>query len=247
MGLWQDQEHHADYGPGEAWRRALPFFQRCQRTERSFCGDILSRLDQEDPEGQLIKPAPDNLFKVLRLTAPEDVKVVILGQDPYQDGSATGLAFSIQGTPPPRSSLNKIFVELERDIGQRPLQGDLTSWANNGVLLLNVTLTVPNEGTANAHKDYGWDMLAKMALFYISRQGRPIAFALWGGEALTCRAYIHPIDNLILCSGHPRGGAPPMGFPAFKGSKPFSKINDFLVEKGLEPIDWACSRAQQPP
>lgn len=185
-------------------------------------------------ETRVILPPADQRFAALEMTKPEDTRVVILGQDPYPTpGHAHGLAFSVepQVTPLPRS-LSNIFKEMEADIGHCPASGDLRSWAKQGVLLLNTSLSVP-AGEANAHKDLGWHFLAEEILARSSQ--RATAYVLWGKQAQRLEKHIHSGDHLILKTAHP---SPLSARRGFFGSRPFSQINDWLTRRGEPAIDW---------
>jgi uracil-DNA glycosylase len=194
-----------------------------------------------DPRA-VFPPARD-VFAALTRTQPNDVKVVILGQDPYpQPGKAHGLAFSIQDSFPPRArrdSLHNIFQEIEDDLGTRRQRTDLTDWADQGVLLFNcLALTVP-QGTAGGHRALGWKALTSQVLERLS--DRPRAYLLWGGDAHKAGANVDPDSNFILRASHPS----PLGvhktgdtFEAFRGAKPFSRTNVWLRSHGQDPINW---------
>jgi uracil-DNA glycosylase len=209
--------------PPAAWAH-LPFF-----TER--LPGIEAKLQAEDRP--VYPPAPD-IFRALTICPPEDVKVVILGQDPYHTkGKADGLAFSIPDAFGGRlDSLGNIFKELHSDLGVTREQTGLSDWAAQGVLLLNTALTVP-EGKAKGHAKLGWDALTKDVLATLS--GRARAFVLWGGPAQTFAQYITGPDHLILRSAHP---SPLSAYRGFFGSRPFSKVNDWLIAKGETQINW---------
>ena len=176
---------------------------------------------------------PDALrFAALQAAQPADVRVVILGQDPYPTrGHANGLAFSVSpGTPLPRS-LRNIFKELAADLGIPREDGDLSDWAAQGVLLLNSALSVP-EGQAGGHAKLGWDRLARQVVAHLSQC--PTAFVLWGKHA----AAFAPEDgaHLIIRSAHP---SPLSARRGFFGSAPFSRVNQWLQQQGESPIRWA--------
>ena len=185
-------------------------------------------------ETRVILPPNDQRFAALALTAPDAVRVVILGQDPYPTpGHAMGLAFSVtaETLSLPRS-LSNIFKELKSDIDVSPDHGDLSHWARQGVLLLNTALTVP-QGNAGGHARLGWDLLAADVLTRVS--GTPTAFVLWGRHAQAMARHILPNDHLILTSAHP---SPLSARRGFFGSRPFSAINCWLRSRGQSPIDW---------
>lgn len=189
-------------------------------------------------------PAAPDLFRALELTPPDRVRVVILGQDPYPSGDrATGLAF---GYPPGRRathSLRNILTELAADTGTHRPDADLSGWARQGVLLLNVLLSVP-AGRPRGHEHLGWQRLAREVIGRAA--GRPAAFLLWGGPALDLAGPILDAqpdpDRLVLASSHPSGlsaSQPLRAHPAFRGSRPFSRLNRWLHARGEAPIDWA--------
>ena len=181
-------------------------------------------------------PAPD-VFAALNLTAPEDVRCVILGQDPYHEpGQAMGLAFSVpQGERLP-PSLRNIFTELHTDLGlPQPSGGDLTPWAERGVLLLNTVLTV-GRGAANSHAAWGWQRFTDAVLAAMAALPQPVAFVLWGAQAQKKRPLLQSAaPRLVLCAPHP---SPLSSYRGFFGSRPFSQINAFLQENGEQPVDW---------
>ncbi|MCY1125228.1 uracil-DNA glycosylase [Frigidibacter sp. RF13] len=202
----------------------LPFFTRYW--------PALSAAIAADP--RLILPPEGQRFAALALTPPDAVRVVILGQDPYPTpGHAHGLAFSVEPevSPLPRS-LSNIFKEMEADVGTRPANGDLRGWAQQGVLLLNTCLSVP-AAEAGGHTGLGWQRLAEEVLARVSQ--KPTAFLLWGGHAQALARHIVPGDHLILESAHP---SPLSARRGFFGSRPFSRINGWLSERGEPPIRW---------
>lgn len=195
--------------------------------------DLAARL-AADP--RVILPPADQRFAALALTAPVDTKVVILGQDPYPTpGHAHGLAFSVTPDvrPLPRS-LSNIFKELQADLDASPETGDLRPWARQGVLLLNTCLSVP-AGEAGGHARLGWQGLAEEVLAEVS--GHPTAFVLWGAQAQALKRHIAGAGHLILQSPHP---SPLSARRGFFGSRPFSRVNDWLAEQGVPPIDWSA-------
>ena len=212
----------------EPWWRALE-----ERVEAAY--------ERGEPE---IYPPREDLFTALRLTPPERVRCVILGQDPYHEpGQAHGLAFSVprgQRVPP---SLRNIYKELEQDLGYPPPDhGCLTGWAEQGVLLLNNVLTV-SRGAANSHKKWGWETFTTQLLRLVDRLPQPVALLLWGKDA---RSKLESAGleqaagpRLILTSSHP---SPLSARRGFLGSRPFSRVNRFLEEHGSAPIDWAIRR-----
>lgn len=177
---------------------------------------------------------PQDPFRALRLTPRDKVRVVILGQDPYHTpGRATGLAFSFPPGQPPRDSLRNILAEVGSDIGTARTEGDLTPWAEQGVLLLNTLLTVP-VGKAFGHKGWGWEILTAQILAATAGDG-PRAFLLWGGPAQKLCAKIPRDGHLFLQTAHP---SPLSAYRGFLGSRPFTAINRWLTGQGEAPIDW---------
>ncbi len=188
----------------------------------------------EGETGVVLPPAPLR-FAALELTAPDAVRVVILGQDPYPTpGHAHGLAFSVDPVlrPLPRS-LNNIHAEMTADIGACPATGDLRHLAAQGVLLLNTCLTVPG-GAAGGHARLGWQRLAEEVLDAVS--SRPCAFLLWGAHAQSLAPCIRAGAHLVIKTAHP---SPLSARRGFFGSRPFSRVNHWLAERGDRPIDWA--------
>lgn len=187
---------------------------------------------------QTVFPPQTQLFSAFAAVAPEDVRVVILGQDPYHEpGQANGLAFSVSKGVKFPPSLRNIFTELCEDQAlPQPTSGDLTPWAEQGVLLLNTVLTVQS-GAANSHKDIGWQAFTDDVIAALSKLPQPIAFILWGAQAQAKLPLIECGDHprLILQSPHP---SPLSAYRGFFGSKPFSQINEFLERQGQMPINW---------
>lgn len=196
----------------------------------------LVHLLKEENKNHTIYPKKEDVFKALRLVSYEDCKVVILGQDPYHGpGQANGLAFSVNpgiSLPP---SLRNIYKELEDDLAISPSNnGDLSPWANQGVLLLNASLTV-RAGDANSHASFGWQNFTDEVIRLLGKKDQPLVFVLWGNFAQSKEALILEKKHLILKSSHP---SPLSAYRGFFGSKPFSKINTFLKSHGKEEIDW---------
>jgi len=181
-------------------------------------------------------PPKNQIFRALELTAFEDVEVVIIGQDPYHnDFQANGLCFSVseQVTAPP--SLKNIFTELKDDVGVERTSKELDDWAKQGVLLLNATLTV-RAHSPNSHKDLGWEKFTNFIIKEISDKKENVVFVLWGAFAQKKKAeLINPAKHFIIKSAHP---SPFSVYRGFYGSKPFSKINEYLASKGKKTISW---------
>lgn len=184
----------------------------------------------------LVFPPSDDIFNAFHLTPLKDVKVVILGQDPYHNvGQAHGLCFSVQkGVAIPPSLVN-IYQELQDDLGcSIPDHGYLVKWARQGVLMLNTVLTV-RAHQANSHRGIGWEEFTDAAIKVLDEQDRPIVFILWGTPAQRKKTMLHNPRHLVLEAPHP---SPLSAYRGFFGSRPFSKTNAFLEENGVEPIDW---------
>ncbi len=184
-------------------------------------------------------PGPDRVFAALALTPPEAARVVILGQDPYPTpGHANGLAFSVTPETALPRSLKNIYSEMQADIGTAPPNGDLSHWARQGVLLLNTSLSVL-PGQAGVHAKWGWDRLARQAVARAQAE-RPLAFILWGAHAQKALAGLPRDGDLVIETAHP---SPLSARRGFFGSRPFSRVNDWLRARGDAPIDWALSES----
>ncbi|MFC4174726.1 uracil-DNA glycosylase [Microvirga sp. GCM10011540] len=216
-------------GRTAAWRR-LPFFSS-GAAER-----VAARVDDAIAGGAEVLPPPEAVFNALTLTPLEEVKAVILGQDPYPTpGDAHGLAFSYRGSRRLPASLRTILAEMAEDLAQpMPKAGDLTHWAKQGVLLLNTALTV-EAGKAGAHLRFGWSDLVDQAVTAVSDNQPAVAFLLWGGPARKRASLIDGDKHLVIEAGHP---SPLNRLRDFRGTRPFSRANAWLAQKGLEPIDW---------
>ncbi len=213
-----------------SWEKAL---------KGEFSKDYYKKLFvkiQEEYQTRTIYPPADDIFNAFHFTPLEEVKVVILGQDPYHEpGQAHGLCFSVKPQVPIPPSLVNIYKELEDDLGcYIPNNGYLEKWARQGVLMLNTVLTV-RAHQANSHKDLGWEQFMDAAIRVLAEQDRPMVFVLWGKPAQRKKEMIHNPKHLILESPHP---SPLSAYRGFFGSRPFSRINAYLEQNGLEPIDW---------
>lgn len=191
---------------------------------------------------ETVYPKKENIFNALQLTDYENVKVVILGQDPYHGpNQAHGLSFSVEKGQKLPPSLKNMMKELQQDIGcEIPEHGDLTSWAKQGVLLLNTVLTV-QAGKANSHKGQGWEQFTNTIIEHLAKREQPIVFLLWGKPAQSKRILIEQISDkhIILQSPHP---SPLSAHRGFFGSKPYSKTNKALLSLGQHPIDWCLAK-----
>lgn len=196
----------------------------------------LRRFLANEYRTQTIYPDMHDIFNALKHTAYENVKVVILGQDPYHEpGQAHGLCFSVQkGVKIPPSLVN-IYKELESDIGiKAPEHGCLIDWADNGVLLLNTVLTV-RRGAANSHKGKGWEKFTDSVIMHLNRREKPMIFILWGANAKAKRELITNPAHLVITGAHP---SPLSAYNGFFGGKYFSRADNYLISKGLEAVDW---------
>ena len=198
----------------------------------------------EEYSTRKIHPNMYDIFNALHWTPYHAVKVVILGQDPYHnDDQAHGLSFSVMRPTPPPPSLVNIYKELHDDIGCAiPTHGDLTSWARQGVLMLNAVLTV-RHGCANSHQGKGWEAFTDAVIDAVNRKPETVVFILWGGKAKAKRSHITNPAHGILCAPHP---SPLSAFHGFFGSRPFSQTNDILTAHGIDPIDWAIPENPEP-
>ncbi len=196
-------------------------------------------LVEEEYYSKTIFPPKDYVFNALKLTPYKEVKVVIVGQDPYHgEGEAHGLSFSVQKGIKLPPSLKNIYKELESDLGISPYEeGDLTKWAKQGVLMLNAVLTVVKD-TPASHRNLGWERLTDYIIRVLNEKEEPVVFILWGNFAKEKKVLITNPQHLVLTSAHPSPFSANYGF---FGSKPFSKTNEFLEKKGLQPIDWDLS------
>lgn len=187
-----------------------------------------------------IFPHSEDVFNAFHLTPLSRVKAVIIGQDPYHNvGQAHGLCFSVKPGVEIPPSLQNIYKELEDDLGYpKPSHGCLTKWAEEGVLLLNTVLTV-RAHQANSHQGIGWETFTDRVIEILNKEDRPIVFILWGKPAQRKKDMLDNPNHLILEAPHP---SPLSAYRGFFGSRPFSKTNDFLVSKGVEPIDWKIDR-----
>ena len=183
-----------------------------------------------------IYPDMYDIFNALKYTDYHDVKAVIVGQDPYHGaGQAQGLCFSVKKGIEPPPSLKNIFAELNADLGVPiPQSGELTKWAKEGVLLLNTALTV-REGQANSHRGKGWEKLTDAIISKLNERDKPMVFILWGGNARAKKSLINSRKHLILESAHP---SPLSAYNGFFGNRHFSRTNQFLIQNGIEPINW---------
>jgi uracil-DNA glycosylase len=196
-------------------------------------------LETEYASGKVIYPAMENIFNAFNQTPYENIKVVIIGQDPYHGkGQAHGLCFSVQSgiTFPP--SLNNIFKEIKSDLNIAvPANGDLTKWAEQGVFLLNTILTVV-EGTPKSHEGVGWEKFTSAVIHIINEINHPIVFLLWGKDAKEFAGVIDTKKHFVLTASHPAAEVYG-GNKGFFGCRHFSKANEILKSIGAKPVDWS--------
>ena len=203
--------------------------------EKSYFKELQSFLDKEYKE-QTIYPVRSDIGSAFRVTPFNEVKVVILGQDPYHGvGQAHGMSFSVKPGVKIPPSLRNMYKELAEDIGcSIPTSGYLESWAQQGVLLLNTVLTV-RAGQANSHKGMGWETFTDAVIQKLSEREKPVIFVLWGKPAQSKKALIDERKHAIIEAPHP---SPLSAHRGFFGSKPYSNINAKLLEQGQKPIDF---------
>lgn len=198
--------------------------------------DIVKFLVEEKKNGKTIVPSNSTILRAFALTPFDDVKVVILGQDPYPTiGHATGLAFSVPNSVSPLpKSLQNIYKELATDVGVQRKTGDLTDWAEQGVLLLNTSLTLA-AGQPNSHKGIGWEKLTQEVVQTISDEKDFVVFILWGQNAINKSRWVDEEKHRVITSPHP---SPLSASRGFFGSRPFSTTNKYLSEHKMQPIIW---------
>lgn len=225
----------ADAGGGlpplpPSWRAVL-----ADETRKPYFQD-LARFVVEERKSHTVFPPQHEVFAALELTPYQDVRVVLLGQDPYHDDDqAQGLCFSVRPPVPPPPSLLNMFKELQGDVGFRiPNNGSLVPWAKQGMLLLNAVLTV-RAHSPNSHKNHGWETFTDAVLSKVSERAAPAVFVLWGAYAQKKEKLIDTSRHVVLKAAHP---SPLSARSGFFGSKPFSSINDALRHVGKPPIDW---------
>lgn len=216
----------------EGWKTILK-----DEFNKPYFAELKNKLVQEKQNGQKIYPPGSLIFNAFNSTPFDQVKVVVLGQDPYHGPrQAMGLSFSVPiGVPAPPSLIN-IFKELNQDLGLKiPNHGDLTNWAKQGVFLLNAGLTV-RAHQANSHKDFGWHTFTDAVIKNLSDHRQGIVFLLWGGFAKKKASLIDKTKHHILTSGHPSPLSANRGY--WFGNKHFSKTNELLIKQGDEAINW---------
>lgn len=215
----------------ESWKAPLQ-----EEFDAPYMAALKEFLVGERAKGKRIFPKGSEWFHALDVTPLENVRVAILGQDPYHgEGQAHGLCFSVKpGVRPPPSLIN-IHKEMKSDLGvEPPPHGNLEAWARQGVLLLNSVLTV-EAGLAGSHQGKGWERFTDAVIRLVNDLQHPVVFILWGSYAQKKAAFVDRTRHLVLASAHP---SPLSAHNGFFGSKPFSKANEFLVAQGEKPIEW---------
>jgi len=215
----------------ETWKKKLK-----EEFDKPYFENIVLHLKTERSQGKVIYPPGSLIFNAFNTTSFDKVKVVILGQDPYHGPhQAHGLCFSVQNGVPPPPSLVNIFKELHDDIGVKiPANGDLTKWAKQGIFLLNASLTV-RAGEPMSHSKIGWAEFTDTVIRKISELKDHVVFLLWGKFAQEKRVLIDESKHLVLKAAHPS----PLSVTGFLGCRHFLKTNEYLVKKGIDPVDWA--------
>jgi len=215
----------------KSWREKLK-----EEFDKDYFIELMRFVENEYNQGDVF-PKKEYLFRAFNECPLDKVKVVILGQDPYPTkGHAHGLCFSCDASVQPLpKSLKNIFKEYESDLNRTmPQDGDLSNWAKQGVLLLNTVLTV-KEGEADSHKNKGWEKFTDAVIQVLNENTKNIVYILWGAKAQKKGKSIDENQNLILKSPHP---SPLSSYRGFFGSRPFSKTNEYFVNKGIEKVNW---------
>lgn len=215
----------------DEWKNAL-----AEEFEKQYFKNLWEKVSEEYKTNEIFPPEED-VFNAFNYTPLSKVKCVIIGQDPYHNvGQAHGLCFSVKPEVAIPPSLVNIYKELHDDVGfEIPDNGYLEKWANQGILMLNTVLTV-RAHEANSHKGLGWEKFTDAVIKVLNEQDRPIVYLLWGAPAQKKAAKVDNPKHLLLKAPHP---SPLSSYRGFFGCKHFSKANQFLVENGLEPIEWS--------
>lgn len=217
--------------------------QLADEFQKPYMQELRTFLKAELQSGKVIYPKPSEYFAAFNATPFSQVKVVILGQDPYHGpGQAHGLCFSVRPDVPPPPSLINIYKELQSDLGvPRAKHGYLKAWADQGVLLINSVLTV-EAGQAGSHRDRGWETLTNRVIELLNQSERPLVFMLWGSYAQKKAAFVDRKKHCVLEGPHP---SPLSAHRGFLGCRHFSKANQFLMKTGQSPIDWELPALKQ--
>ena len=215
----------------DSWKNALS-----KEFEKDYFAKLTEFVRGEYLSGKTIYPAPKNIFNAFNLCPLDSVKVVIIGQDPYHEpGQAHGLCFSVESGVDLPPSLINIYKEIESDLGRKSItNGDLTAWANQGVLLLNATLTV-RAHMAASHVGHGWETFTDAVIKTVAQNRKNIVYMLWGSFAQKKAEIVDKNENLILCSAHP---SPLSAYRGFFGNHHFSRANEYLIQHNQTPINW---------
>ncbi len=215
----------------QSWKSVLgPEF------EKDYFVKLTEFVRGEYLSGKTIYPAPKNIFNAFNLCPLDQVKVVIIGQDPYHEpGQAHGLCFSVESGVDLPPSLINIYKEIESDIGHKSItNGDLSAWAQQGVLLLNATLTVRAHAAAS-HAGHGWETFTDAVIRAVAQNKKNVVYMLWGSYAQHKAEMVDKNENLVLCSAHP---SPLSAYRGFFGNHHFSRANEYLIQHNKTPIDW---------
>ncbi len=215
----------------ESWKKALS-----GEFEKEYFQKLTDFVRGEYLAGKTVYPEPKNIFNAFNLCPLNEVRVVIIGQDPYHEpGQAHGLCFSVQNGVDLPPSLVNIYKEIESDIGHKSItNGDLTQWARQGVLLLNSTLTVQAH-LAASHSGKGWETFTDAVIKTIAQNKKHVVYMLWGSFAQNKAAIVDKNENLVLTSAHP---SPLSAYRGFFGNHHFSRANEYLIAHGDKPINW---------
>ena len=215
----------------ESWKNALR-----AEFEKDYFKKLTDFVRGEYLSGKTVYPAAKNIFNAFNLCPLSKVNVVIIGQDPYHEpGQAHGLCFSVESGVDLPPSLINIYKEIESDIGHKSItNGDLTAWANQGVLLLNATLTV-RAHVAASHTGHGWETFTDAVIKTVAQNRKNVVYMLWGSFAQKKAEMVDKNENLILCSAHP---SPLSAYRGFFGNHHFSRANEYLIQHGKSPINW---------
>jgi len=215
----------------ESWKNAL-----ASEFGKDYFKSLTDFVRDEYLSGKTVYPEPKNIFNAFNLCPLKNVKVVIIGQDPYHEpGQAHGLCFSVQSGVDLPPSLVNIYKEIEQDIGHKSItNGDLSDWAKQGVLLLNSTLTVLAH-VAASHSGHGWETFTDAVIRAVNENRKNVVYMLWGSFAQKKADFVNEQDNLILKSAHP---SPLSAYRGFFGNHHFSRANEYLMQHGMQPIDW---------
>ncbi len=213
-----------------SWKKVLT-----EEFSKDYFQDLAYELDQEKENGHTIYPPTDKIFHAFDRTPFDKTKAVIIGQDPYHNpGQAMGLCFSVPKTVKRPPSLLNIYKEINRDLGYEiPSHGDISPWADEGVLLLNAMLTV-RENDPGSHRKIGWQKFTDAVISKISQEKKNVVFILWGNFAKGKKALIDESQHLVLESGHPS----PFAVKLFRENGHFSLSNEYLIKNGIDPIQW---------